>query len=227
MDSGLPSYTEFVKLERKTLTRVRNELARYAVLRRAGDDAYKCLVAKQPKGFDFATHWDVECPSRDCRVILGAIIRKAPNHDKIVSMSHYLCIVEGREPVRRILRKFHFDYVNEADYRRGAHPRFHVQYGGELTPAMKLMGVEDKHIQPLLPSVEGPRIFFWPMTLALLMNVAFYEFPTTDTDTIKRTSEWLSLLRENERIVLAPFYELCCRFAGKDAFVFSEKIYVN
>jgi hypothetical protein len=197
------------------------------VFKHAEGDVNRCLAAQKSNGFDFATHWDVECPSRDCRIFLGAIVRKAPKRNKILSTSHYISIVEGRQPVRRILRKFHFDYVTEDEYRSGKHPRFHVQYGGQLPPAMKLMGVEDKHIDDLFPWVEGPRIFFWPMTLALLMNVAFYEFPTADTDTIRKTSEWLSLVRENERAVLVPFYELCLQFAGKNEFIFSEKIYVN
>jgi hypothetical protein len=227
VDSRLLTYSNFVDLERNTLMSLRNRLALHDLFSQAASDASKCLANDNRCCFAFATHWDVDYPLANCRLFVGAIIRRESNRDKILSMSHYMCVGEGRESVKRLLRKFHFDYVTEGEHRSSRHPRFHLQYGGKLPPAMQACGVQDKHIEPLLPSVEGPRIFFWPMTIALLMNTVFYEFPTIETNEIRKTSEWVSLVRENERAVLVPFYELCSQFAGKDAFVFSEKIYVN
>jgi hypothetical protein len=227
VDSRLLSYSDFVDLERDTLQSLRNRLALYNLFSRAASDAAICLASADRYGLAFATHWDLECPLPNCRVFVGAIVRRESNRDKILSMSHYMCVSEGRESVKRILRKFHFDYVAEGAHRNNMHPRFHLQYGGTLPAPMQACGVQDEHIEPLLPFVEGPRIFFWPMTIALLMNTVFYEFPTIETNEIRKTSEWVSLVRKNERAVLVPFYELCSQFAGKNAFVFSEKIYVN
>ncbi len=65
------------------------------------------------------------------------------------------------------------------------------------------------------------------MTLALLMNIAFHEFPCGDTDEIKNRGEWLNLVRENERVILKPFYSKCADLAGRDNVVFFEQVYVQ
>jgi len=187
----------------------------------------KCLGHKNQGVFAFCTHWDVGYMNEDCRIFLGALVEKIPNRNKILYMSYYVCIVEGREAPSKILRKFHFDYVTEAGKKKQPHPRFHLQYGGELPPGMKQWGIEDKHIQPLLPKVKQPRIFFVPVTIALLMNAIFYEFPIEDTNYIKKERAWLNLIRDNERKILVPFYEQCAQLAGKDGIVFFEQVYVQ
>ena len=92
---------------------------------------------------------------------------------------------------------------------------------------MENLGITKELMDLLLPNVDGPRIFFRPMTLALLMNMAFHEFPCQDTDEIKRRGEWQNLVRENERKILVPFYERCAQLAGKDRIVFFDEAYVR
>ncbi len=227
MDSRLPSYSEFVALERKTLVLFRNTLCLKPTLRHTGEDAQKCLGSKNRGVFAFCTHWDVEYMGEDSRIFLGALVEKTPERDKILEMSYYVCIMEGRDAPKKILRKFHFDYVTEAGKKKQPHPRFHLQYGGELPPGMKQWGIEDKHIQALLPKVKQPRIFFAPVTIGLLMNTLFYEFPTDDTNYIKKERAWLNLIRDNERKILVPFYERCAHLAGKDTIVFFDEAYVR
>jgi hypothetical protein len=138
-----------------------------------------------------------------------------------------MCITEGQESPTKILRKFHFDYVTEGEGKKRPEPRFHLQYGGELPHEMKRRGITNKHLRLLLPKVRQPRIFFWPMTIGLLMNTMFYEFPTEDTDHILKESYWQNLVRQNEREILKPFYQKCATLAGKDNAVFFDEVYVH
>lgn len=226
MDSVLPSYSDFFELECKTLKLIRNRLCLRKTLSHTADDAQKMLGKGSGRNFGFCTHWDLIYHSKDCRVFLGAIVRRESGKDRILSMSYYVCVTEGREPPTKILRKFHFDYVTEAEKKKRPHPRFHLQYGGELPPGMKNRGVTDEHIKLLLPKVREPRIFFWPMTLGLLMNTVFCEFPTEDTENIRKDSAWKNLVRRNERTILKPFYIKCAGLAGRDNAVFFDWVYV-
>ena len=198
MDTILPRYTEFIKIEQKTLVHIRNELAKRKTFVRAAEDASKTLGSRDKKNFNFSTSWNVEYMNMNCRIFLGALIRKYPSRNKICWMTHYLCLAENTGTIWRILRKFHFDYVTQDKM----HPRFHLQYGGELPPAMEVDGIKGQHLESLLPKVRQPRIFFTPVTIALLMNMLFYEFQSDDTDIIKEGLAWQKIIRENEREVL-------------------------
>jgi len=227
VDSKLLKYREFIGLERRTLKLLRNSLSRKKTLAHTAEDVDKCLYWSRGRDFAFATNWNFNHKVENGRVLLGSLVRGDADRKKILSMSHYVCVTEEQRAVKTVLRKFHFDYVTKYEKKRHPHPRFHLQYGGELTPGMEACGLKDKHVKPLFPWLEGPRIFFWPMTLGLLMNMIFHEFPTEDTDMIKDTQEWHNLVRANERMVLVPFYERCAQLAGKDGVVFSERIYVK
>lgn len=222
MDIILPRYSEFVKIEQRTLVHIRNELAKRKTFARAAADVYKTLGSHDKQSFNFSTSWDVEYMNTNCRIFIGALIRKYPSHDKICWMTHYLSIAENTDTTWRILRKFHFDYVTQDKM----HPCFHLQYGGELPPAMNIDGIEDKHIEPLLPKVRQPRIFFTPVTIALLMNMLFYEFQSDDIDIIREGLAWQKIIRDNERDILVRYYERCAELAGKCGIIFSKRVYV-
>ncbi len=222
MDIILPNYSKFVEIEQNTLVHLRNELAKRKTFARAADDAYKALGSQDKHSFNFSTSWDIEYMNKNCRIFLGALIQKYSSQDKICWMTHYLCIAENTGTTWEILRKFHFDYVTEDKM----HPCFHLQYGGELPPAMKVNGIEDKHIESLLPKVRQPRIFFTPVTIALLMNMLFYEFHSEDIDSIREGLAWQKIIRENEKEILVRYYERCAQLAGKCGIIFSKKVYV-
>ena len=222
MDTILPKYSEFVEIEQRTLIHIRNELAKRKTFARAAGDVSKTLASGDKQNFNFCTSWYVEYMNTNCRIFLGALITKHHSKDKISWMTHYLCIAENTYTKWRILRKFHFDYVTEDKM----HPYFHLQYGGELPPAMKVDGIEDKHLEPLLPKVRQPRIFFTPVTIALLMNMLFYEFQSDDTDIVREGLAWQRIIRENERKVLVRYYERCEQLAGKCGIIFSKSVYV-
>lgn len=226
MESILPPYKEFVELEHKTLKLLHDYLSHWQVLAHSAGEVQRCLYQKDHECFRFSIHWDVEHCGRLCRIFLGAEIHKKTYGPTVKHASHCICIMEGRDLPERILRKFHFDYVTERPDRRLPHPRFHLQYCGGLPPGLEKLGVTKDLITPLLPEVDGPRIFFRPVTLGLLMNMAFHEFPCSDTDEIKKRGEWQNLVRDNERDILGPYYRRCAELIGKTQVIFFDHIYV-
>jgi len=226
VDSRLLNYREFVTLEKKTLSILRNNLCKRRSLSHIATDADKCLFSDNQCSFAFSTYWDVVYMDEDCRIFIGALVEKIPKQNKILYMSYYVCIVEGIEPPNKILRKFHFDYVSEGTKSEVPHPRFHLQYCGELPPGMTEQGMKDKHIEPLLPKVKQPRILFMPFTIALLMNTLFYEFPTEDIEHVREEPAWRNRVHENEKQILVPFYEQCVRLARKENTILFDNAYV-
>ena len=225
METILPDYQQFIRLEDKTLTLIHNHLSRYQKLAHISGLVKKAWNSKKRDIFRFLMYWDVDYMNKDCRLVLGADVSKERSGSKIANSSYFICVIEGTGSPVKILRKFHFDYVTSRLDRRQVHPRFHLQYCGSLSP-IKFLGISDDLIEPLDPDVDGPRIFFRPMTLGLLMNIVFHEFPCSDTEDIRKRGEWLNLIRENEKIVLVPFYKKCAQLAGNKNFVFFNEAYV-
>jgi hypothetical protein len=60
----------------------------------------------------------------------------------------------------------------------------------------------------------------------LLMNMAFYEFPSQETDEIRRTGEWRNLVQENITEILMPYYARCAELGRKDKVFFFDEVYV-
>ena len=59
------------------------------------------------------------------------------------------------------------------------------------------------------PWLSEPRIFFWPMSLALLIDMALHEFPDQNSAKFRAENYWRGLVRRQEALVLRPFYEKC------------------
>lgn len=228
MESLLPSFKEFIALEDETLKLLHDHLSQRKTFAHVSGLIKQRWGAKfKPTGtFQFLMYWDVPYTDMECRLILGADIWKQEDGASISNASYCIFVIEGTNEPMKILRKFHFDYITERGDRREPHPRFHLQYCGGLPPAAETLGITDALMKPLEPDVDGPRIFFNPMTLGLLMNMAFYEFPCDDTEVIRKSGEWQNLVRENEKQVLVPFYKRCAELAGNKKFVFFEKVYV-
>ena len=215
-----------VKLEKRTLKLLCDYLCHWPTLSHSAGTAQRVLYGNAKTQFLFEFYWDIENDSKMRRIFLGEIINRQTDNGKISDITNYFCIVEGTDQPKKILRKFHFDYITPRQDRARKHPRFHLQYCGGLTPVMKSFGIKEGLIKLLEPSIEGPRIFFTPMTLGLLMNIVFYEFPCVDTEEIRKRGEWLNLVRENEKIILVPFYKKCAQLAGNRAYVFFNEAYV-
>lgn len=227
MESILPPYKDFIELEWETLKLLHDYLSQWAALSHSAGFVAQCWNYKNLPRFQFSTYWNIDYRDKECRVFLGADVRKQDGSERVADMTYFICIVEGTDKPTKVLRKFHFDYVTARADRRKPHPRFHLQYCGGLPPPMESLGITKELMIPLLPDVKEPRIFFMPVTLGLVMNIAFYEFPTKETDEIKKRGEWQNLIRKNEKVILKPFYKKCADLAGRDNVVFFEQVYVK
>jgi len=225
VETILPDYREFISLEDKTLKLIHNRLSQYRKLAHISGLVQKSWNCNNRDMFRFLMYWDVVYMDKDCRLVLGADVEKENRGLRIANSSYFICVIEGTSNPIKILRKFHFDYVTGRPDQRQLHPRFHLQYCGSLSPIAHL-NISNELINPLEPDVDGPRVFFRPMTLGLLMNIVFHEFPCNDTEEIRNRGEWLNLVRENEKKVLVPFYEKCAQLAGNKDYIFFNEAYV-
>lgn len=111
-----------------------------------------------------------------------------------------------------VLRKFHFDVTgasNKSGRRLQQHPRCHLQYCGEMVPQMATMGCRETQLNQMHPWLSEPRIVFWPMSLALLIDMALHEFPDERSKKFREKPEWRGLVRKQEALVLRRFYQKC------------------
>ncbi len=60
--------------------------------------------------------------------------------------------------------------------------------------------------------LSEPRLFYFPMSLALLINIVLMEFPDNKNKEFIATDEWRSVIRKNENLILRPFFEACHEF---------------
>lgn len=111
-----------------------------------------------------------------------------------------------------ILRKFHFDIACDGvspQGRRQRHPRCHVQYCGKMLPKMQQMGCRQSQLDQMHPGLSEPRIFCSPMSLGLLIDMAFHEFPDPRSAKFRQDPSWRVLIHEQQQLVLLPFHKKC------------------
>lgn len=122
------------------------------------------------------------------------------------------CFAVSRIRRLTILRKFHFDVTvssHSSQRRLQGHPRCHLQYCGKMIPHMETMGCRAPQLEQMHPWLSEPRIFFWPMSLALLIDMALHEFPDLASAKFRASNEWRGIVRARESLLLRPFYEKC------------------
>lgn len=173
-------------------------------------------------GFEFFSYFDVrhsEMPGKarspNLRLVVTALI-ELKNEATYSNVSYCLavCRMKAKFP---ILRKFHFDVTvtsGAGQARRQQHPVSHLQYCGKMIPGMKDMGCQEVQLNQMHPSLSEPRVFFWPMSLALLIDMALHEFPDRHSLSFRGSREWRGIVRKQETLVLRPFYQKCAQITG-------------
>lgn len=178
--------------------------------------------------FEFSSYFDIQHASvRGVAITRSRQERIKPNVRLIVSVliarlqdgsfgniSYCLSVCRIRARARyTVLRKFHFDVTVATTTTSGTrlqeHPRCHLQYCGEMTPYMAEMGISDAQLDQMHPWLSEPRLFFWPMSLALLIDMVLHEFPDRRSAQFRGTDDWRGIVRRQERTILRPFYEKC------------------
>jgi len=213
-----PSPAALIESELRVLNYLRND--RFITERQSqfAQDAgmYYGRYRRDHSHFEFFSYFDVTGAGSkqrkrmpDLRLTLAALI-EAKKNGSYSNVTYCLSVCKIRRLV--ILRKFHFDVTVTSDaveHRRQEHPQCHLQYCGEMIPHMAKMGCRQKQLEQMHPSLSEPRIFFWPMSLALLIDMALHEFPDRHSANFRSSSEWRNIVRAQESLVLRPFYEKC------------------
>jgi len=185
--------------------------------------AYYQRSRRSTKGFEFASHldiWHTEMGGRqqsskqraNIRIILASLVQLNGPQD-YGNITHCLSVLRLRAGGQyTLLRKFHFDVAvgnKKVGGRLQRHPRFHLQYCGEMVPYMSKMGLRTGQLDQLHPWLSEPRIFYTPMSLALMLDMSLREFPDPESAKFRSTGEWRGIVREHESLMLRPFFQKC------------------
>ncbi len=220
-----PSPHTLIASELKVLDHLRNDpyiTAEHSTFAQAAIRYYSRYKDAR-SGFEFSSHFDIchaamlgkkgararqKRQKPNLRLVVAARIELTKN-GSYSNVSY--CLAVGR--IRgSILRKFHFDVAvsNDISQRRlQQHPQCHLQYCGEMVPHMVTVGFRQTQLEQMHPWLSEPRIFFWPMSLALLIDMALHEFPDPRSAKFRKAPEWQGLVRKQEALVLRRFYGKC------------------
>ena len=170
-------------------------------------------------------------PKANVRLLIGSLIDQEHN-SAFENISYFLVVSRIGSTPPTILRKFHFDITpSAAGTRRQSHPLSHLQYCGKLTKMMQeKLGYRPEHLKHLHFELSEPRVFFWPMSLALLIDLSLREFAETSSYTFRQGADWRNIVRRDEVLLLRRFHQECLRVidsAVKNRPTLSESFYVN
>ena len=206
---GFPSPRKLIDNEINTLKFFRDNTILwqyYKDFARDSDELYlKALSNKNT--FEFESYLDILVDQRVGRAHVGARIKPSSNMKGYDDISFYLAISESNR--NSLLKKLHFDFADPTRFYKQPHPVFHFQHPGELTPALSKFGYD---ITPLSPWLSEPRLPYYPMTLALLVNSVLKEFPDGISQDLIERDEWRRLIRKDEELILEPYYKQCFDF---------------
>lgn len=206
LDRVLP-YEDFFRNEYKTLGFLQKNPtianAFYSLANNASIqfNSYKGILNKKTPSetrFEFCCELDIIVENDLRRIFVESVV--LPDY----SLSSYMyAICSGTSPdTYSLLRKYHFDFAPPIE---GQYPKpvFHLQYGGEK---LRCSSVD---VEPLHPWLSGPRINYSPINLALLLDQVFTEFREDNIAAARliELSEWRNLIKNNEDLILRPYYE--------------------
>lgn len=123
------------------------------------------------RSFQFESYLDLRHSDKPMRLFLGGrVVPKGPKSKAYDEITYGLVVCRCRARRSSILRKYHFDVALPTARSRQRKFLFHLQYCGTLSPYLCKQGLTAAQIKPLHPLLSEPRLFFWPMSLALLLG---------------------------------------------------------
>jgi hypothetical protein len=208
----LPSPIDLIRNEIDTLERLRNCSTinnYYGTLSYKANAVYSYYKGiTKLNSFLFDAYFKIEIDNVDRKVFVGALITTANKHNEYDQLTYYFAICEDCSH-NFLLKKMHFDYAKPRPEPEKRHPIFHLQFPGELSGHLKDIAIKDDHLSPWF---SEPRIPFYPMTLALLINLIFKESGSSNSRKVTEDHIWRNLINKNEELVLNPYYEKCYEF---------------
>ncbi len=217
-----PSPSELMSSERDVLAFLRTHPYIKEVHPQVSRDAQEFFNKNRAatSGFEFFTHFDVHHgavrrsgrarhipPVANLRLVVAARLSSRKRQFEEITYCLAVCRLRGNRV--SVLRKFHFDVAVDSIGRGQEHPRSHLQYCGKMVPYMATIGCREEQLEQMHPWLSEPRIFHAPMSLALLIDLALHEFPDVRSAKFRADNYWRKLVRDQEGLVLKPFYEKC------------------
>jgi hypothetical protein len=197
---------DFLQRERKLLEYLRNRACSPEIMLAANQSLYNFGKF----GYMFEASWIVKHYGRDIQITVAGQVQTDSAGDFSL-LTYTLCVCQDNV----LLRKFHYDH--EANYLRDK-PFFHLHYGGKPLPSQAHYdGMEE-----LAPWFSEPRLFSTPMSLALILEQVFLEFPKIDTEKIQKDKNWKGHVLKSQKEILAPYFELCCKKISENECLYSE-----
>ncbi|MEZ4945513.1 MAG: hypothetical protein R2804_08305 [Cyclobacteriaceae bacterium] len=201
-----PKYLAFVKNELRTLNfissnaSVTNKYKNLSVISKSTYEKYSNARDNvlATHDFEFGAYFDIEIEGTTRRIIVECVIKS-----KFDIATYVLAICKGTLTRNTVLRKFHFDYALPRNGDRNPKPVYHMQYGGKQSPQLGALNLSVDHLNPWFSS---PRLTFVPMNLALLIDLIFCEFRSTDTVKIIEDPRWREHIKLNEEFLLKPYF---------------------
>lgn len=194
-----PDFDAFCANEFRTLEylNARRLFKDYTELANSINQSYLEYFAQNKEGvfkdFNFHSDFDMEVQNHLHKVIIGANVKKGFDE-----CSYFLAVAGKDKHEKKLVRKFHFDYAIAGNATTQPVPTFHCQYGGELSPQLGNMELSGKRLDSWL---SVPRLNYFPVNLALLLDILFCEFRTQETNLIVEDPEWRTLIYNNESLV--------------------------
>ena len=166
-------------------------------------------ICRQPS-FQFESYLDLTQADKPMRLFLeGRVVPNGPRSKTYGEITYGLVVCRRKARGFSILRKYHFDVALPTARSRQRKFLFHLQYCGTLSLYLCKQGLTDAQIEPLYPLLSEPRLFFWPMSLALLLDAVLHEFPDIKSTKFRQTGEWRDIVRANETLLLRRFHQKC------------------
>jgi hypothetical protein len=218
IDNNFPAPEDLISNEIETLNFIHGKEPKFwemypALAANAKTEFFKLNNAKKKKNFLFESEVDIFFDGDERKIgkaHFGANIT-LKDSKKYDMVSYYISICQKVDSKYKMIRKYHFDYVPDEIKSRQPHPVFHLQYAGKLSLKLQKLELEHNHMDQWL---SEPRLFYSPVSLALIINIILTEFPNPTTYKIISTNEWRSQIKKNENLVLAPFYKMCHALTG-------------
>lgn len=196
----------FLQLDKKLIEYLKNRPYAYTIAASATDAHYKL----DDSGYKFETMWSV-LHTGDIFDITVAGHMEIDKEGELTFLSYAFCVSRQK----MILRKYHYDYECSKGKDK---PIFHMQYGGNPLPSS--VGYEG--VDYLVSWLSEPRLFYTPMSLVLVLDQAFLEFPDDDTERIRKDASWKGHVTAAQREILAPYFTQCLKKIEKN-----ERLYAD
>lgn len=240
IDNKFPTPKEFIKNECKTLNYICNNKTFEENCHELSIEAYKKLpqlehLIDRLKGKKQISNKEIRIPFESYLPILFGgkeglaylgfelFLRNLTEYNCITYYLALVCTEENTNPEKsKIIRKYHFDYTTPQNSKRQSHPVFHLQYPGELSPVLQGLNAKYDHLECWL---SEPRLYYFPMSLALLLNIILLEFKEDENFyEIREDSDWRDLVRKNEEKLLLPYFKNCYNFLSNRK---SDQLFMN